>query len=455
MNTALLCLSLLSPAASHLDEGAAVELRYSGTLEPTGRDAPAAPVKRFTLYCLVTPRPAGGRDLAYLIDERGGSGWSWPERFGSIRFDRTHSPGGELRIKILHEHDDTLHPLELQQPLFEFTNQIEAGAQWNSGRYRYEVAGTARVGDFNCREVTASTNFGRSHRIFVEQDGPLVVRAEQRVVIGQGEIFNLTTQLDSVRALDENRLAILKLPLDGILDLITKLDRKTDETQRELSDAQIQAVTEAIDRFEQDAEETPFASLVSAMRRDLRLQAERSEGVAGLVKRYTGQKAAELKLTGINGEAVDSGDHDGRIVLLHFWKYNGEPLEQPYGQVGYLDYLNSRRRKLGVKIYGVAIDPRLTSEDNYAEAIRDVRKLSRFMNLSYTVTADDGSLLREFGDPRRVGAELPLWVLIDPEGKIAHYKVGFYEVKADEGLKELDERIVELIRAQRDTGNKE
>ena len=51
--------------------------------------------------------------------------------------------------------------------------------------------------------------------------------------------------------------------------------------------------------------------------------------------------------------------------------------------------------------------------------------------------------------PRRVGAKLPLWVVIGPDGKIAHYHVGTYDVKPDEGLRRLDEVVVSLVKQNR------
>jgi hypothetical protein len=117
--------------------------------------------------------------------------------------------------------------------------------------------------------------------------------------------------------------------------------------------------------------------------------------------------------------------------------------------VGYLDFLHSRRNKLGVQIYGVAVDSRLGNAATASPAVRQVRKLKEFMNLSYPVTLDDGTLLKKFGDPQRVGAPLPLWVAIAPDGKVLHYKVGFYSIKPDEGLRELDSVLVEEIRKQR------
>jgi hypothetical protein len=71
------------------------------------------------------------------------------------------------------------------------------------------------------------------------------------------------------------------------------------------------------------------------------------------------------------------------------------------------------------------------------------------MNLGYPIAADAGPLLRDFGDPRRLGRKLPLWVVIGADGKIAHYHAGLYNVKPDQGLSELDEAVVAQLRKQR------
>ena len=49
---------------------------------------------------------------------------------------------------------------------------------------------------------------------------------------------------------------------------------------------------------------------------------------------------------------------------------------------------------------------------------------------------------------------MPLWVVIDAEGKVAGYKVGFYRIKADEGLRQLDELLIRLIREKRKKSSK-
>jgi hypothetical protein len=62
------------------------------------------------------------------------------------------------------------------------------------------------------------------------------------------------------------------------------------------------------------------------------------------------------------------------------------------------------------------------------------------------VLLDDGTVLKRFGDPRRADADLPLFVVIGPDGKIAEYHVGFYEVSRDQGLEELNAVLTKSLR---------
>jgi hypothetical protein len=126
---------------------------------------------------------------------------------------------------------------------------------------------------------------------------------------------------------------------------------------------------------------------------------------------------------------------------------------EPYGQVGYLDFLYGKRRKLGVQVYGVAVDARFGDAQSSSTALKSIQRLKQFMNLSYDIAVDDGKLLAKFGDPRRYGAKLPLWVVIGPDGRIAHYHAGFYKINPDDGLQQLDDVLVKLIREQKEKKN--
>ena len=114
-----------------------------------------------------------------------------------------------------------------------------------------------------------------------------------------------------------------------------------------------------------------------------------------------------------------------------------------------LDFLKNKRGRLGVDFVGVAANEDFGKTQTAGAALRSVRKLRDFMNISYPIATDAGTQIKKFGDPRALGAELPLWVVIGPDGKIAHYHVGFYSIKPDEGLKPLDDVLIDLIRKQR------
>ncbi|MDP1798683.1 MAG: hypothetical protein Q8K78_14410, partial [Planctomycetaceae bacterium] len=116
--------------------------------------------------------------------------------------------------------------------------------------------------------------------------------------------------------------------------------------------------------------------------------------------------------------------------------------------VGYLDFLHNRRAKLGAKIVGVAVDARLATAGESNAAVRSVKKLQEFMNLSFPIAADDGKFLATLGDPRALGSGLPLWVVIGHDSVITHYHVGTYDIQPDEGLKQLDAAVVAALKKQ-------
>src|SRR6202042_2516858 len=102
----------------------------------------------------------------------------------------------------------------------------------------------------------------------------------------------------------------------------------------------------------------------------------------------------------IDGTSISDTDLKDKVVVLHFWQYRGEPLTEPYGQVGYLDFLNSncKRRKLDVRVIGVNVDERFANPQQTGAATRSMKSLLEFMKLSYDMATDDGSILGDFGD---------------------------------------------------------
>lgn len=450
MTAGLFAVLLAAPLlAAPFDEGSAIELRYSGVVNKVTRDADGTPVKRFTVYCVVAAAKDGQRQLAFAFEERGGGGWPWPERFGSVALDAAFKPKAAVPLRLLYDHEGTPTIIPLPMPLFAAFDQLKAGAEWTQGREAWEVVRQQKVQDRTCWQVSVTTNVGHKRTLWIETGSPLVVSCEERIFVGQGEEHSLKMQLESVKTLDDAQFARVQKPLASLLKLQSDLQRTGTESKPELTDTQIKAADDALPALEKEATDSPFGLLVAAISKDVKSQLQRSGEVAKLAGRFVGQTSPALSLKLLDRQPFDLAESKGKIVVLHFWEYQGEPLVEPYGQVGYLDFLFSKRRKLGVQVYGIAVDPRLTEPQTAAAALRSVQKLKGFMNLAYPLATDDGTLIGKFGDPRRVGAKLPLWVIITPDGKIAHYHVGFYKVNPDEGLRDLDEVLVKLIKEKK------
>ncbi len=439
---------LLSLCAAFFADGSAMELRYKGSLEQVSRKDANVEVKQFDLYCLLQDQQPGTK-IAFLVDERGGGGWAWPERFGVLSLNEKSQPTDKTQIRVLHTHEGTAYPLPLRQPLFEQPDKLKADAVFNIGKERYEVVRRIKRGNRSCWETDVFTNIGKRHTLWIEEDTGLVIAVKSKLTMGRGDPFELLMELDSITEISPEKLPALQKPLAGLLKLQQDLKRRANATKPELSKPQLAATEAALKTLAQDAAETPFQQLVSTISRDLKLQSQRDEDVESLAKRILGKDAPAFQLTGLDGKPIDSKDLANQIVVLHFWKYHDNPLTEPYGQVAYLDFLHNKRSKLGVNVLGIAVDPRLDNPAELNLAKRDFRKFRDFMNLSYPIALNSGSLLKTLGDPRKVEAPLPLWVVIDHHGKVAHYKSGYYEIHPDKGLEELDNVLIPLIRQRR------
>lgn len=439
----------ISLLAAPLDQGVGVELRYTGALTKAGREADGTAVKRFSLYGALTRDGANAHRLAFVVSERGGGGWSWPERFGSIPLGKDLKPASSAVLRLLFEYEGNPIVVSLPCPVFSAAEPLKIGAKWTEGKEAWEVVKKQKIQDRECWQIQASTNFGRKRTLWVDIETPLVVALEERVFVGQGDEHSLTMQLESQKTLDEKQLAHDLQPLEGLLKLQTDLKRADNEFRAELSDAQLKLAGDALPALQKAADDTPFSALVAAINKDVKSQLQRTDEVGKLAEKFVGKPAPALSLVLTDKKTVDPATLKDKIIVLHFWEYQGEPLVEPYGQVGYLDFLNGKRKKLGVQVYGVAVDARFGEEPSAPAALKSIQKLKNFMNLGYDIAIDDGKLLTKFGDPRRYGAKLPLCVVIGPDGKVAHYHSGFYKINPDEGLRELDEVLIKLIKEQK------
>ncbi len=445
-------LLLLTALTSPVTDSDAFELRYQGTLTETGRESNGETVKRFNLYCFGSRSGDGGQRLTFLLDERGGGSWPWPERYGSIQLNQQLKPTNPTQIRLLYTHEGKPTSIRLRRPLFEHRDKLAPNAAFKVGQVEYRVSGSSKFKEMDCWDVESVTNFGLREKLTVEKSSGLIVRGSRELTRGRGVPFSLAWELQSALPLDKPAQEKLQPAVDTLLKLQTDLQRPENAMQPELTAEQLKTAEAVADQLKQQAEETPFARLAAAIRRDIKLQSRRDDDVEKLAGKFVGQSAPELSLTTIGNKNVDPGSFDGNVVVLHFWSYKSDPLEEPYGQAAYLDFSYSRYKKLGVQVFGVAVNNGLADAATRGGALQSARKFKNFMNLSYPIAFDGGELIAKFGDPRRVGAKLPLWVVIGADGKITHYKLGYYKINPDEGLRPLDKAVGLAVRAKRKAG---
>jgi len=419
------------------------ELQFSGSLTPQGRTV--GETKNFQLTAVAWPTDDGSSQLAWVLEERGAGGWAWPERFGVV----TLVPSEPSQpIRVLHTHDGLPHPIGVRSPLFEAPDKLSPESSWSDGRLEYRVARRRKFKERDCWHVDVASNLGRAQTLLIDADLGIVVSAEQRVFMGRGDEFLLKYELQSQKVLPPAELVQAQTAFAALRQLQSGLGRTGEQKVLELTEAQLKSAQDHFRPAEPAAKGTPWAKLAGVIGRDLQQQQQRLAGAAGLAQKFLDQPAPKLSLKRADGTALPAGELQDKVVVLHFWEYRHENLMEPYGQIGYLDFLNGKRKKLGVKVVGINVLP---DADASGAGVRSMRKLVEFMNLGYDVAVDDGTALGQFGDPRALGSPLPLWVVLGHDGKVLHYHIGYYNITPDEGLKQLDAAVLNALRRQRET----
>ncbi|MBS0206468.1 MAG: TlpA family protein disulfide reductase [Planctomycetes bacterium] len=445
MNCLLVGLALAAAAVTELPVG--TELQYSGSLTQQSKN-PTSEAKTFTVTAL-SIAAEDGPQLVWSVEERGSGGWSWPERFGSIPL-ATDNNSKAQPIRVLFTHDGLPHPIGIRSPLFEFQDKLAADANWSDGRLEYRVTRKRKIKDRECWQIEVASNLGRAQTLLIDAASGVLVSNDQRVFMGRGDEFQLKMELQSQKTLAAPDVAKSQAAFVALRQLQSSLGRTGEQKVVELTAIQLKSAQESIGSIEKQAEGTMWSKLAGIIGRDLQQQARRLEGAAGLAKKFVGQPAPKSIFKLADGSTIPATEVQGKVVVLHFWEYRHENLTEPYGQIGYLDFLNGKRKKLGVKVIGVNVDPKTGERENAGAAIRSMKKLMEFMNLAYDVAVDDGTLLSSYGDPRTLGSPLPLWVVIGHDGKIAHYHIGYYNITPDKGLEQLDEAVINALRKQRE-----
>ncbi len=445
----LLLLILLIAGNSHAT--AAELLTYAGQMVGDKGD-PSVTTKRFTLAVIRDAMQDGGA-IHWIVIEDGRGSIPWPYSYGSSQwlngngFNVQASTASPSNPNLLYHREDLKSFVAVTLPQLTDGQKLNQDSVWKQGPITYRVTERQTVEGQPVWRVLGFTNFGAKRTIWVNDDG-YIVRLRENVTIGQGERFELEYDLKNVELLDDTARTKVVTAFDVFNKFRVKVEIEKLKKEIVWDEEQLAAFREDVDRLVSVASDTPLSAVARSAQADLRTQNGRSGGVATLMARAIGKVVEEPGFVLYRGSDYSDDLLTGNVTVLHFWEYRSSPLEQPYGQVGYLDFLYRKYKDQGVNVFGVVSNTLLEDPAQRSRVRVNARKFASFMNLSFPVVADIKGYLGKIGDPRGAGAKLPLFIVLDSKGRIVHYKAGYYEVDRDLGLKSLDHAVLELLEAK-------
>ncbi len=419
-------------------------LHYRGTMIADKGDE-AQSRKEFELKLILASDESQGTTALWVTTEKGRGSWPWTEHFGQWKLDARLRGNLDNGPSLLYERDEGLSVVPLVAPLVVADEPLAKGKTWTDARLDHEVVAAEKKGDHAAWRVEVTSPFGRKRTLWVDRESPVVVALNEVVFIGQGEMHTLELRLVERSRLDVAQVANALATFKELADLKEKIGVKPRTYFVEWKPDQLASLKSALPDLTKQIGDGPLASVAKDAEADTKNQNGRSGAVAAMEKRILGREVGEFKLGGLGADSLTHEALKGNVTVLHFWEYQESPLQEPYGQAGFLDYLNRKRTDKNVAVYGVCASPLLADESTRRRAMASARKFRSFMNLSYPLLLDDGSLIKQLGDPRQAGGKLPLYVVVGADGKVVHYHAGFYDVDRARGLKELDDVITQAL----------
>jgi peroxiredoxin len=401
--------------------------------------------KTMALTVLVASSDADSTTYLWTLSDKGRGGFPWTRRFDQWRVSRDGRTLRGAGPAVLFDHGEGMGEAAISLLFAQPAGELQEGAAWTQGRMEFSVAEAATLDDRETWRIEVRGPTGQKGELWLDREHGLPVAVRERLTVGQGKPYTVRLKLKNLETASPERQVKMAAAFEAWISLRDQLKLEPDAREAAWTQEQLAALTETLPPAVAAAAETPLAEVAAAAEEDLRLQTGRSGRVAALRTRLLDRPAPNLELQGMRGETVASADLRGAVTVLHFWEYRDTPLEEPYGQVGYLDFLYRKRKDAGLKVYGVAVDDRLSNPATRGQAVSSARKLHSFMNLSYPMLLDDGTMLKRLGDPRAAGGKLPLFVMIGADGKVLHYHAGFHEVDRDLGLKDLDQAAARAL----------
>ncbi len=438
--------ALLLLAVSALPETGTL-VTYQGQVAPVGEDHTVGEAeKTFDLTVLIEANDQGSLICHWLLDERGRGAWPWLERFGNVSFDASSlNIAGGVPPSVLYNWGDDESIIELAALMLAAPEALAEGVTWKAGELAFEVGSAENVDNHEVWQVDVRNNYGWKYELAVDRESNMLVNLRQRVFMGRGDEYELRLRTTALEGLSGEALDKTLKSFAALGDYREHLARTPRTKDDRWTSATLEQLAGLVPEFETQTAGTVLAPLVRAAKQSLTSQNRQADLIAELVEKQVGREIESFSLSDLNRQKLTTENLLGAVTVLHFWRYRDTPLKEPYGQVGYLDFLYEQHQKAGLQVYGVAVDGRFNDEQSRAAAVRSVRRLREFMHLSYPILLDGGEFIRQFGDPRLIGAELPLYVVIGRDGRVSHYHVGMHTIDLQRGLHELNDIVVKAL----------
>jgi len=414
--------------------------RFQGSLTPR-RGENLEAIKTFQLT--IVPRAGAPRATTHwLLQEKLNGQFDWPDHLGIFEQNAEGQSADSPGPAMLVERPDGKFIVPLVFPQLGPDCPLRDQGSWQEGKLEYQVVGREQQGERQLWRVEARSGLGLRRRMLVDPDDRIVRQCQETVFIGQGEEFDLVYQFQrSEPILDAETGEKLERGFSALLDLRDRLQRPGRAVDLPWTTAQLTVIREQKSTLAPWREDRVLGLIVQSIEQESRRERDRAGALASMREKAIGKEQSLFGLKDAQAKPVALDQLSGQVVVLHFWEYKDAPLVEPYGQVGYVDFLFRKPRDRKLHLFGVVVDSRWADESTRRQVIASAQKLTNFMNLSYPLLFDDGKVLQQFGDPRPAGGKLPLFVVIGRDGKIAEYHAGPYEVSRDQGIEEL-ERIV-------------
>lgn len=407
----------------------ALHTEFAGALVQPGQGEGEI-LRRFEVQLLSLP--AG---LFFHVSDDLRQGCPWPDCYGITSANPSQDT---VQPHLIYPFDGTRYFLPLPPLVLALPEKPEPGAAWAQQGWQMTVLAQKNVSGVVAWEIEAREPRGRRQTLVADAASGFLLRAETDVFMGQGDQFVMTLARSESRPLPETQQAGVEATTRELLALQSKLKRRPDSQLAELSARQVRDALDALPQLTKLSAATPLERLVRQIQADVDQQQQRLDSAASRSQAIMNSQVPDFSLSLVSGQSLTAASLRGRTTVLHFWDYRDAPLAEPYGQTGYLEFLYNRRRQENLQVVGVSTNADLQNPENLGKGRRAARKLAEFMNLTYPIGYDDGSLLKTLGDPRDQRGQLPLWVVIGPDGRVLHYHAGFYEIDVAQGLKELE-----------------